>query len=197
MSSSTQSSSSSSSSYSASQFHSHAVLRLEEAKQILIDVESMQTVELPRLQQEQSEHHDRIQQAKLELQEIQSQVDQAKQELERLNQAIAAAAAVGAQEVEDNHNSADETQYAVVTIPMVDCSLVEGDDDASKTSTCDHDTATSFDLLDARSMASPSSGSSITSGGAKERRVHRAYNSPKKWRRMIRTRRLQSILLEQ
>ncbi|KAL7565358.1 hypothetical protein ACA910_013580 [Epithemia clementina (nom. ined.)] len=92
----------------------------------------MQTVELPRLQQEQCEHHDRIRQAKLELQEIQSQVDQAKQELERLNQSISASAA--AQKVEENHNSLDNTQHAVVvTTPMVDRSLVDCDEDAHKT----------------------------------------------------------------
>ncbi|KAL7565377.1 hypothetical protein ACA910_013595 [Epithemia clementina (nom. ined.)] len=206
---------------SSQQFHSHALLHLEEAKQILINVETMQTVELPRLQQEQCEHHDRIRHAKLELQEIQSQVDQAKQELERLNQSIpVAAAAAGAQdaaqeEVEENHNiSAEETQqlHAVaVTTPLVDHSLVACDDDASKTTSHhedDDDTTTSFDLLlnVAMSITSSSSysgtsiparSSSSASSSSKKRRVRRAYESPKKWRRMIRTRRLQSILLQQ
>ncbi|KAL7573889.1 hypothetical protein ACA910_012455 [Epithemia clementina (nom. ined.)] len=151
----------------------------------------MQTVELPRLQQEQCEHHDRIRHAKLELQEIQSQVDQAKQELERLNQSISASAA--AQKVEENHNSLEDTQHVVVvTTPMVD-----RDEDAHKTIHHDDETTTSFDLLDAMSMASSSYGSSITFGGSKKRRVRRANDSPKKWRRMIRSRRLQSILLEQ
>ncbi|KAL7573877.1 hypothetical protein ACA910_012445 [Epithemia clementina (nom. ined.)] len=204
---------------SSQEFHSHALLHLEEAKQILINAETMQTVELPRLQQEQSKHHDRIRQAKLELQEIQSQVDQAKQELQRLNQSIpAAAAAAGAQdaaqeEVEENHNiSAEETQlHAVIATPFVDFSLVACDDDASKKTSHheeDDDTTTSFDLLlnVAMSITSSSSysGTSIparsissASSSSKKRRVRRAYESPKKWRRMIRTRRLQSILLQQ
>ena len=46
------------------EFTSQAILRLEEAKQILMEIESTQTVHLPRLEKEKLELQDNIQRRK-------------------------------------------------------------------------------------------------------------------------------------
>ncbi|KAL7565376.1 hypothetical protein ACA910_013594 [Epithemia clementina (nom. ined.)] len=233
------------SSPSSSNFKSHALLRLEEAKQILIDVESMQTVGLPRLHQEKSQYHESIQKARLELNVIGSQIDQAKNELNALNNALqqqkasrtAATAdtcriiphddkssstesnldspALFSQKLDvpledilepshiatDHGNGADSAAASPkeghnVVVMMEDVAM---ELEANREST----TMSSSSSLTTSSLDSPiSSASSSTNNKDRVYRRRRQrksgkqqLQSPKKWRRMIRTHRLQSIWL--
>ncbi|KAL7573878.1 hypothetical protein ACA910_012446 [Epithemia clementina (nom. ined.)] len=233
------------SSPSSSNFKSHALLRLEEAKQILIDVESMQTVDLPRLHQEKSQYHESIQKAGLELNVIGSQIDQAKNELNALNNALqqqkaarTAATAATCRIPHDDKSSSTESNLdsparfsQKLVVPVKDISepaqIVmdhgNGADSAAASPKEGHNVVVMMEdvamVLEAnRESTTMSSSSSLTTssfnsslwsasllGTNNKDRVHRRrqqrkssqqqLQSPKKWRRMIRTHRLQSIWL--
>ena len=212
------------------EFTSQAILRLEEAKQILMEIESTQTVDLPRLEKEKLELQDNIQRRKLEWEEICTQVDKANEDLQLLNRAIQT---VQQQKMEEESRSSSSSPLAesqqqpdmvepensdgsVCENANLDCDMTSvenqsnrsfpllSDDDESQEAireitidskgtnclneetTCDDDSTSSI-----LSLSTPST--------AHKKKVHLRRHStqsyPKKWRRMIRTNRLRSVLL--
>ena len=211
---------------------SNAILLLEEAKQILMEIETTQMVDLPKLEKEKLELQDNIQRRKLEWEEIRTQVDQANEDLQLLNCTIRIAQL---QKMEEESRSsllsspplAQSQQQPDMVEPGnsdgtvcdntdLDCdmtsienklnhsfSLLSDDDESQEATreitidskgtnclneetTCDDDSTSSI-----LSLSTP-----IT---AHKKKVHLCRRStqpyPKKWRRMIRTNRLHSVLL--
>ena len=187
------------------EFVNHALLRLEEAKEILMEVETMEAVDLPKLKQEKLKRQNDLGAKTMELEEICLHVDEVKQELKELNDAIMLAQtqqkeaneAAAKRQVEchtTNHCSAtnedcidshsllimDATQEANEKYNENNMEAIRlADDDISTTDVSATDSRTG--VVDKKN----------------KKRTHRrsVQPSPKKWRRMIRSNRLRSILL--
>ena len=194
--------------FSISPNTSDAILRLEEAKQVLIketniDVETAQIVDLPRLEQQKKELEIIVQEGQLELEEMQRQLDEAKDGLDQLNDFILTRTkeqmmALCSQQQATNHVvSQDVTQKTIVIANLDVFSLIENNTTVeSKDANCFSDNR-SFWSWSTSSCSSMPTGFISKNKTPSKSRIHRGsiQSSSKKWRRMVRTNRLQSILL--
>ena len=185
----------------------NAILRLEEAKQVVIketniDVETAQIVDLPRLEQQKKELEIIIQQGQLELEEMQRQLDEAKDGLDQLNDFILTRTkeqmmALCSQQQATNHVvSQDVTQKTIMIANLDVFSLIEDTAVESRDANCFSDNR-SFWSWSTSSCSSMPTGFISKNKTPSKSRIHRGsiQSSSKKWRRMVRTNRLQSILL--